>query len=74
MNSHVLSSAPIDLTTTATMVSVASTADVTYFRLNSTHLVNTSRITFSYNLNNDSSLPLPVAASYGAVPTWVKVD
>jgi hypothetical protein len=46
---------------------------VTYFRLNSSFLVNTSRISFSYNLNNDSSLSLPVAASYGAVPTWVQV-
>jgi hypothetical protein len=65
--------APIDLSTTAE-VSVTSTADVTYFRLNSSFLVNTSRISFSYNLNNDSSLSLPVAASYGAVPTWVQND
>jgi hypothetical protein len=66
--------APIELSASVADVSVASTADVTYFRLNSSYLVNTSRISFEYKLNNDSSLSLPVAASYGSVPTWVKND
>jgi len=66
--------APIDLSASAADVSIASTADVTYFRLNSSFLVNTSRISFSYQLNNGSTFSLPVAASYGAVPTWAKND